>query len=101
MPVDINAAKCGSQIAVSSQLLEGVGESQILRHILLQEVPENASNVVLKLQNASYSGRGPEPPPRPTPAWSLRSLAAKASFFRFIVLHIFHPHCHFVLPPPP
>ena len=45
-------------------------------------------------------GGGQNPLPDPPPAWSLRSLAVKASFCCFIVLHIFHP-MPFCAPPPP
>ena len=80
----------------------GRGRRKQFYVILLQEVPENAHNVVQNA-NASYSRRGFGLPPRTTPAWSLHSHAADASLhhFSYISLHeiLCSPGEKFLSPP--
>ena len=97
MPVDINAPNVVLKLQKIPTL--GRGRRKQFYVILLQEVPKNASNLVCKLQMILTLGGGPEPLPDPPPDWSLHSFAVKASFCRFIVLHIFHP-VPFCAPPP-
>ena len=100
VPLDINAPNVVLKMQKIPYSWKGVGESNKFYGILLQEMPENASNLVLKLQMLFTLGGGQSPLLDPPPAWSLRSLAVKASFCCFIVLHIFHP-MPFCAPPPP
>ena len=83
-----------------SLLLEGVEESKFYV-ILLQEVPENASNVVLKLQMLPTLGGGQNPLPDPPPLGRSAPSPLKPRSVALSLYIIYFSPCHIVPPPPP
>ena len=70
VPVDINAPNVVLKLQIIPTL--GRGRRKQFYVILFHEVPENASDLVLKLQMLLTPGNAPQPPPKPTPAWRSR-----------------------------